>query len=192
MSDFAKAVAVVLKHEGGLVDHPDDPGGITNYGISLRWAMKTLDMNNDGRQDADIDGDGDVDSDDIRLMQRDDAIMLYRMYWWEKYRYWQISVQAVATKVFDMAVNMGPARAHMLVQQALAAAGQEVKVDGILGPKTMRAIADASCILPAIRAEQAGFYRSLIARSTALRECGRNVNDLAKFEKGWLRRAYDL
>ena len=37
MADFLKAHAFTARWEGRLVDHPSDPGGITNYGVSLRW-----------------------------------------------------------------------------------------------------------------------------------------------------------
>ena len=66
MSHFDTAIKKVLKHEGGYVDHKNDPGGATKYGISLRFIRKS-------NTELDLDGDGDIDSDDY-LAARDKAI----------------------------------------------------------------------------------------------------------------------
>lgn len=48
MRPFEDFVKVILKHEGGYVDHPNDPGGATKYGISLRFLQKNgIDLNLD-------------------------------------------------------------------------------------------------------------------------------------------------
>jgi lysozyme family protein len=61
MSDFNQAVKVILQHEGGYVDNPNDPGGATNYGISLRFLA-------DHPESGDFNGDGEVDAEDIANM----------------------------------------------------------------------------------------------------------------------------
>ena len=86
--------------------------------------------------------------------------------------------QAVATKLFDMAVNMGPGKAIKLAQ---ASAG--VPDDGIFGPKTFRALnvtGDAvQPLLTSICSTQVGFYRGIVmARPKS-----------QKFLAGWLVRA---
>ena len=99
---FGLAVRPLLVLEGGFVDHPDDPGGATNFGISLRF-LQTL----DDIELGDIDGDGDVDYQDISQMKSIDAQLLYFEHWWDKYGYGQIVDQGVANKLLDMSVNMG-------------------------------------------------------------------------------------
>ncbi|MEO1035235.1 MAG: glycosyl hydrolase 108 family protein [Pseudomonadota bacterium] len=176
MANFRPAFDALIAKEGGYVDHPNDPGGATKYGISLRWLL-TVDP-----KDADVDDDGIVSVADIRAMTLTHAAALYLKYWWKEYRYGDIDEQDVATRIFSMSVNMGAEQAHKLVQRALTAAGQPVKVDGILGPASRAAIARANpwALIAAIRSEQAGYYR-LIAR----------VNPkLRSFLRGWLRRAY--
>lgn len=193
MSRFERAVEFVLEHEGGLVNNPNDPGGVTNYGVSLRWAMGQMRAGGDDLHDLlDVDGDGDVDADDIRLMDRSTAIEVYRMAFWKPHGYDQVFHQAVATKVFDTTVNMGHVQSHKGLQRALRAAGQDVNDDGQLGPATRAAIAraDAGALLAAMRSEQAGFYRMLIARNAALRKEKVHVPDFSVFQSGWLRRAY--
>ena len=144
MSTFDLAIPTILAHEGGFVDDPDDPGGATNWGISLRYYRKldwpNIDVDVMGLGDGDLDGDGDVDVDDIKVMTRYQALAIYNSQWWVRYKYYLINPQVIATKVFDLSVNMGAGRAHRLLQQALRAVGREVEVDGVVGPKTRAAI----------------------------------------------------
>lgn len=174
MSSWDRAVEVVLRHEGGFVDNPADPGGATKYGISLRWLAQRGGL-------GDFDHDGDVDVDDIRIMDRDQAMLLYKQNWWDRYDYGHIHDTAVATKIFDMAVNMGAPQAHKLVQRALAAVDHPVAIDGVFGPNTLRAVnSSESCLLEVLKATQAMFYWHLVQIKP----------QLAEFEVGWMRRAY--
>jgi len=140
------------------------------------------DLDGDGFLDGDFDFDGDVDADDIRKMTKAQAIHRYKTDYWLSY-YSDILSQMIATKVFDMAVNMGHKQAHTLVQRALRAVGQRVGVDGRFGPKTLAAInmANPECLLAAIRATQSAFYVYLSQRKPKLKV----------FLNGWLRRAND-
>lgn len=159
---FDLAVAVVLRHEGGLVDDPDDPGGVTNYGISWRFLRRV-------RRNA--------KPDDIRKLTRVAAFELYRQHFWERYGYGRLWDMAVATKVFDLSVNMGPRGAHLCLQRALRAAGERVIEDGVLGPQTLAAVhrAPPQGLLAALRSEAAGYYRN---------------RRRPKYIRGWLNRAY--
>ncbi len=179
---FEQALAITLQHEGGLSDDPDDPGGITKWGISLAFLKALGDENHDGHLDGDLDGDGDVDPDDVRGMQPGQARELYLREFWERGGYERIPHALVAAKVFDLAVNLGPHQAHLILQRALRACLLPVVEDGILGPITILAICrvDPDELLVAMRSEAAGVYR-LIA---ALRKAS------GKFLNGWLNRSY--
>jgi lysozyme family protein len=172
MSEFAVALPIILAHEGGLVDNPADPGGVTDFGISLRFLQE---------HGLDLNGDGDVDGDDIRGLTHDQAGDIYRHYFWDANDYSRIADQTLATKVFDVCVNSGPHQAHTLVQRALCAVGQIVTVDGALGAKSFAAIAaaDAAKLTQAICDAQADFYRNLAKQKP----------QLAQFLSGWLKRA---
>lgn len=181
MDNFDKSIKTILIHEGGYTNDPIDPGGATNFGISLRWlAQKGL--------IGDMDGDGDVDAEDIKLLSTEKASELYRIYWWDKYKYYNIIDDSLATKIFDMSVNMGPVRAHKIVQQSInkvISIGingfSELKVDGIFGPKTLSAVNSLAKLqlIPEIRENQKKFYLRLIARN----------HDFEKYRTGWIRRA---
>lgn len=181
--NFMEAMETVLSHEGGFVDDPDDPGGATNFGVSLRFlaTQGAFVSDGDGVGDYDFDRDGDIDADDIRNMTREDAIKVYREQWWGKYDYGTLP-PGVGAKVFDLSVNMGARQAHKLLQRACRSCGENIVDDGILGPVTRAVIADADqwALLTALRSEAAGFYRALVAGKP----------QFAKFREGWLRRAY--
>jgi lysozyme family protein len=94
----------------------------------------------------------------------------------------QIDDENIATKFFDLAVNMEIPQAVRLIQRALRSAGQTVADDGIIGPVTLAAInkADPTDLLAALKSEAAGYYR-LIANANPSQQ---------RFITGWLNRAY--
>lgn len=113
----ARAIDLVLLHEGGLVDHPRDPGGITNYGISIK-AYPHL-----GREG-------------IRNLTREQAREIYHADYWTKVRGDELP-PAAAIVCMDAAVNSGRFRAVRWLQ---GAAG--TTVDGQIGPQTIAACHD--------------------------------------------------
>ena len=180
---FRNAVHSTLRREGGFVDDVADPGGATNWGISLRYLRRLHDL---GEFDGDMDGDLDIDAEDIRQMTREQAIQIYYEQIWTPNRYGEIW-PALAAKTFDLAVNMGSRAGNRLLQRALRAGGQRVDVDGRIGPQTIGAVRwtveleTDGHVLGALRAEAAGRYLRIIEANPSLR----------RFERGWMRRAYD-
>lgn len=120
MAEFDQAVGVVLGHEGGLVRDPDDPGGLTNFGIS-QIAFPGL---------------------DVARLTIDDAKQIYLDKFWTPFHFEAIASQRVVNKVFDLAVNIGPVPAIRLLQQSIQyyVAGLAV-ADGKIGPLTISASA---------------------------------------------------
>ncbi|MDR1207945.1 MAG: hypothetical protein LBJ89_01180 [Holosporales bacterium] len=157
MGDFAKAIKFVMKNEGGFSDDSQDSGGVTKFGISQK-SYPDLDIAN---------------------LTKEQAIEIYQRDFWEPYQYFD---DRLATKVFDLSVNMGQKRAVQILQRALQCLGAKLVDDGVLGPMTKQAVdlANVDMLLTAIKSEAAGVYRNLAATNT-------NQN---KFLKGWLRRAY--
>ena len=173
MSHFDTAIKKVLKHEGGYIDHKNDPGGATKYGISLRFIRQS-------NTELDLDGDGDIDADDIKEMTEDKAKEIYKDKFWNPYNYDIITDPDVATKIFDITVNAGPRQSHKLVQRACNTRHKDLDVDGLLGTQSLRAINQiGKDLLPEICKVQADFYKSLVEKKP----------ELKVFLKGWLRRA---
>ncbi|MDE2468020.1 MAG: hypothetical protein KGL35_04590, partial [Bradyrhizobium sp.] len=113
---FVSAVTKTLGFEGGLADDPRDPGGITNFGISLR--------SHPG-----------LGADGIRALTRDQAIAIYYADPWQRYGYGRLE-PLIAEKVFDLAVNLGASESHKLLQRAASACGIRLQDDGVIGPRT--------------------------------------------------------
>jgi lysozyme family protein len=157
---FAKIVNDVLKHEGGYVNDPDDPGGETNFGISKRS----------------------YPNEDIRSLTPERAKSIYYRDFWLKSKCNLIPDIDVAAKVFDLSVNLGVSGAIKTLQRALRCFEFHLEEDGIPGPKTAAAVAaaDPKGLLCAIKSEAAGQYRMMCALNSGLK----------KFLPGWLNRAY--
>lgn len=139
---FTIAVDFVLgpSIEGGLVDDPRDPGGITNRGISLRFALGAapLDLDHDGRPDLDIDGNGTVDRADILAMTAEKARHILELHFWKPLGC-EIMPPTLAVAVFDAGVNQGRGAAVTDMQRAF-----RIPDDGKLGPQTRRYAAAAT------------------------------------------------
>jgi len=118
--NFKRALPLVLKHEGGFVDHPKDPGGATNKGVTIKTFRAYVKPN------------GTV-ADLKKITDEQVATVYYRHYW--------AAVNAhslpsgVDYAVFDFAVNSGPKRAAQFLQ-AIVGENQ----DGRIGPKTIEAV----------------------------------------------------
>jgi lysozyme family protein len=170
---------LIIRDEAGFVDSPKDPGGATRYGFSLRLARKIRTV---AGESLDIDGDGAIDADDIKRLPLHLAIrMFYERFW--LIRGFAALVPYIRRKIANLAVVMGPVQAGVILQRAVRACGGPVLVeDGVIGPKTADAVSRVSALtlMPAIRAEAAGVFRSIAA--------GRP--DSQTFLKGWLARAY--
>jgi lysozyme family protein len=163
MANFDTAIITVLKHEGGYVDDPHDVGGATNFGISQRF----LDT---------IKGYNGIIL--VKDLTQNDAIQIYHTHWWDKCSYDKINSQSVATKVFDLAINMGAYMAHTAIQRAVrAASGLVLDGDGKLGQHSIDAInqCNQDILLAALKSEAAGYYRRI-----------NNPHE----QDGWLNRAY--
>lgn len=170
---FDIAIVYVLNHEGKLTEDKSDPGGITNYGISIRFLKD---------EDLDIDRTGIIASQDVKDLSLTCAKSLYKEFFWDKYHYNQINDLGIAKKIFDISVNMGPAQAHKLTKRALNYCRHyKVPIDGTLNAVTIDIIngLDPLQLLDAIRRQENIFYVNLVHDNPKL----------DKFLKGWLNRA---
>jgi lysozyme family protein len=126
MSDVEALLAALLRQEGGFVDHPDDRGGPTNFGITRNVARAA------GWTGAMPD------------LPRAVAIGIYRERYWQAPRLDALAAVApgVAAEVFDTGVNMGVGTAIAFLQRSLNVLnpGAAVLVDGHIGPATLAAV----------------------------------------------------
>lgn len=162
MSGFSEAVERVLAHEGGFVDHPSDPGGATNFGITERvaraWGYKGH----------------------MRNIPRATAVEIYRRQYWDTVRGDDLPFP-VAFQAFDAAINHGVGSATRWLQRAAG-----VAEDGKIGPITIGAIraADPAKLILAFNEIRLKFYASLSTFGTFGRGWSRRLADNLRLAAG--------
>lgn len=176
MARFDRASKILFRHEGGYVNNPVDPGGPTNYGVSLRF------LRSQNLIDGDFDHDGDIDQDDIKSMTIEQAMEFYKVCFWDKYLLEKISPQIIANILFGMIVNTGPKTAIKNLQETInKLIGHTALVcDGKIGKRTLELINIASpyLLLGEYKKEMKKFYTNLVE----------NNKKLSIFLKGWFNR----
>ena len=143
LTEFNDIIEVVLEHEGGYVNDPDDPGGETNFGVAKR-------------SHPDV---------DIANLTKDGAKEIYREHYWDRNKVESLSY-TLRHIYFDMCVNQGRGRAVKILQQAANAKGAGLKVDGGMGPMTIAAMEGVE--LDRVRAYRVKYYADLITRKPNL------------------------
>lgn len=159
---FNNSLKQVLKWEGGLSDHPQDKGGLTNMGITIgRWAEWT------GQHDDSL------ARGQLKRVFEDEVKRIYFHSYWSKVWCDQLP-ENLAMMHFDCAVNQGPNRARKFLQKALG-----VKVDGAIGPLTLAAArrSGATAVKKYAKVREK-HYRSL--------------RDFKTFGRGWINRLKDV
>ena len=140
---FEAALHQVLRHEGGYVDHPADPGGATKYGITravlAAWRK------------------AEVSKADMRALTSAQAGEIYHARYWQAVRADELP-QGLDFAMFDFAVNSGPSRAIRFLQAVLG-----VEADGQLGPTSMAALKQNSpeMLIMALSARRRAFLERL-------------------------------
>ena len=118
--NWEKSFASVLKHEGGYVNHPKDPGGMTNLGVTKRnWEIF---LNRD------------VTEAEMRALTPDAVKPFYKSMYWDKIKGDQLP-SGVDYAAYDLAVNSGTGKAAKFLQEIAG-----VAADGVIGPKSLEAI----------------------------------------------------
>ena len=157
LTKFKDIIEVVLEHEGGYVNDPKDPGGETNFGIAKR-------------SHPDV---------DIANLTKEGAKEIYKEHYWVKNKVESLS-EELRHIYFDMCVNQGRSRAVKILQRAANGKGAGLKVDGGMGPMTIRAMDGVE--LDRVRAYRVKYYADLVTRKP----------DLERFYFGWFRRALEV
>lgn len=174
-NSFIKCLNFVLRQEGGLSNNPNDKGGLTNYGLSTRF------LNAHGINKK------------VTELTVEDVRQIYYTYIWIPSQAEKFENFTVQLFIFDCAVNHGINTSASLFQQVLNFITPNVKsaileVDGIIGPKTIRAYnniaisVDTSLIFELMKLVRGGYYLHIIERDPTQKI----------FLKGWLRRNIEV
>ena len=160
--NFDKALAAVLVHEGGYVNNPKDPGGMTNLGCT-----KAVWEEHCGHP---------VDEKAMRALTPVDVAPLYKSKYWDKVKCDDLP-SGVDYVVFDAAINSGPGRAAKWLQACVG-----VEPDGGIGPKTLAAVRamDAKQLINDYGKRRLSFLYDLPTWDTFGKGWARRVNEVTQ------------
>lgn len=169
---IASMMADLLRAEGGYVNHPNDKGGPTKYGITQKTLSDFL------KRPASIE--------DVKNLTMELATEIYLANYFYGPRINTLP-EALQPQLFDMSVNHGPRKAIRILQSVLNMAGFECDQDGVMGPQTRKLVEVAyeqmqGFLANAISEAREEFYRAIVASDRSQ----------AVFLKGWLKRAKEF
>ena len=173
----------IIAREGGFVNDPDDPGGATNFGVTIHTLR---------RLGFDLNGDGRVDVQDVRRLSRGQARDIFVTDYFQRPGIARLP-DPLQPSVFDMYVNAG-ANAVRILQRLLGEFGHTVAADGVIGPRTEAAARAAFKAAPAHLVDAYGiarrnYYYAIADRRPASRKYARR-RDGGK--GGWIVRAEEF
>ena len=160
IANFDAALAAVLDHEGGFVNHPADPGGMTNLGCTKKVWEEWC-----GRESNEK---------EMRELTKKDVSPIYKQKYWDKIQGDSLPA-GVDYVVFDCAINSGPGRAAKFLQQVVGATQ-----DGAIGPGTLKAVETIPVgeVIERYSAVRLGFLQALPTWETFGKGWGRRVEEV--------------
>lgn len=167
---FARSLELVLKHEGGFVNHPADPGGATNKGVTQKtydgWRLSQA-----------------LPKRSVRFITVAELTAIYRKHYWFAASCDELPA-GVDYMVFDLAVNSGPGRAAKFLQESV-----RVPADGDIGPKTLAAVRTLppSEVVLRMRNRRERFYRALPTFRTFGKGWMRRLDEVFATANEWAR-----
>ncbi|MDO9525082.1 MAG: holin-associated N-acetylmuramidase [Gemmobacter sp.] len=183
MKSVSKIAEEIVAREGGFVNDPDDPGGATNWGVTIHTLR---------RLGLDLTGDGVVSEADVRRLTKAQAVDIYVEHYFKRPGIAALP-DPLQPSVFDMYVNAG-SNAVRVLQRMLVKMGHDTTVDGAIGPQTVRnahaaAVGAADLIADAYGIERRNYYYALADARPASRKYARK-RDGGK--GGWIVRAEEF
>jgi len=138
-----KCLKMLLSHEGGFVNHPEDPGGITNLGVTKKVYDEWIDRNSTEQE--------------MRDLTPADVGPIYKKNYWDRVKGDSLP-SGLDWAAFDWCVNSGKSRPSKAIQRAVGATQ-----DGSIGPATIGLIMekDPKFIIEYVYDVRQGFYESL-------------------------------
>jgi lysozyme family protein len=139
--NFKECLELVLKSEGGWVNHPSDPGGETNLGVTKRvweeWVGHPVES--------------------LKNLTKDQVAPLYEQRYWRPC-YGEVLPRGLDLIVFSMGVNAGPGRSVKLLQSSIGCLP-----DGVIGPATRGVIRDSNTatLIAKFSETRREYYKSL-------------------------------
>ena len=160
-ANYQKCLETILHHEGGYVNHPKDPGGETNLGVTKRvyeaWVMEN-----------------DLSQKDMKDLLVEDVAPIYKKNYWDRVKGDQLP-NGLDLCVFDFGVNAGTGRAAKYLQTMIGTVA-----DGGIGPNTLKALGNY--------VEENGLEQTIKNYQEARQEYYESLSTFETFGRGWTRR----
>ena len=160
MSNFHKCLDMILHHEGGYVNHPKDPGGMTNLGVTKRvyedWVGYA------------------VSEHTMQNLTEEDVGPIYRKNYWDRLKCDELP-EGLDLCVFDFGVNAGTGRSAKYLQRMIGTVA-----DGGIGPNTLRALGNYI--------EEVGTEGAIKNFQSKRQEYYESLSTFETFGRGWTRR----
>ncbi|OXA69655.1 hypothetical protein B0A58_15335 [Flavobacterium branchiophilum NBRC 15030 = ATCC 35035] len=173
---FKKVAPIILKHEGGYVNDPDDSGGETNKGITIGTFKQYA------KEDLGIE----PTSENLKKITDDQATIIYRKRYWEPKGFCKIEDDKVSLMIYDWTITSGGA-AKKVQELLIDEFDKKITADGGIGSKTIEAInsvEDQDKLLKRIGAIRKEYYTNLAIKD------GKHTKNY-KFLDGWHNRVDD-
>ena len=163
---FSQAFKLYLKFEGGYVNHPNDKGGATRYGITEGVAR------------------GNGYNGDMKDLPLSLAESIIKKRYWDKFN-GDLMPYDIAEKMLNIGTNMGVGTASKMLQNILVIYGQDIKVNGVFGTNSIKALNNVAnrvdgimAIVKYLNALQGARYLAIVESNHSQRV----------FLKGWTKR----
>ena len=159
--NYDKCLETILHHEGGYVNHPKDPGGETNLGVTKRvyeaWVMEN-----------------DLSQKDMKDLLVEDVAPIYKKNYWDRVKGDDLP-GGLDLCVFDFGVNAGTGRSAKYLQTLIGTVA-----DGGIGPNTLKKVAEY--------VDEHGIEATIKNFQKARQEYYESLSTFDTFGKGWTRR----
>ena len=156
--NYQACLDMILHHEGGYVNHPKDPGGETNLGVTKRvyeeWGGTK----------------------DMKDLEVEDVAPIYRKNYWDRIKADELP-SGLDLCVFDFGVNAGTGRAAKYLQRLIGTVA-----DGGIGPNTLKALDEF------ISNQKYGVKDTILKYQAARQDYYESLSTFETFGKGWTRR----
>ena len=178
MPDYRDAIKKVLQHEGGFINHPNDRGGPTNWGVTQKTFNEYMSKVTGRPYQSTLD--------EIKSMPIGNAILIYKSLYWDKMAGDKIKKYAIAAAIFDQAINRGTSSAVKQAQRVLKTSFNypSIAEDGVMGAGTITALNTV---------DEAKFLNSYLQESIlTYKKIVQNNPTQSVFLNGWLKRVESL
>lgn len=161
---FKRIIPVLLDHEGGFVDHPSDPGGATNMGITIKTLSSHL-----GRP---------ATKEEVRALTKEQAMQIYHKRYWMPWLD-ELETDALAGIVFNQGVLNGTTTVTLALQKVIRAIPTGTFDQASM--KRLKAYGEVRAAFDLIQA-MSDRYADIVKRKPSS----------IVFIKGWMRRLFGL